>query len=513
MEHLQASPREMLSVSDSVQLGHAEETDVASQSMLPQPSEEHAQHWPGQFDAVSIQSLPPELLREVFSSYITLSYRPFRLAHVCRLWRQVAFASPELWVSLWVPYVPPSLGHRQADYVDVWRQWLSRCSGGWPLHLDFHVNRGGVFQPEPCLSPYLVDVLRPHSAIITSLDLILDITFASSDILAMPSGSFPSLRSLCIWFSSAETFPDESLVPRGGPSLTFTDAPGLRSLELSSLLKLWPNPQKFLQLNWTLLTLLDIRWMSDDDDATVHLLLKCTNLERLEVFIDPAWPYDYPMNERIKRVTFPHLRDIYLQVDSELYGTDEPFFECFRCPNLRKLKVEYVFPRCDCGLLLNRGFQRLSLGSLTELELEGACGDSGQLLRALRYAPALQTLHLVNSFVFTPVFYERLAELPITPVPRLRSLQVSPRGEEDFDRLENGIIAMLLSRWKAHGEGSDRLRNVCILSAHDEFRDHTPLLEDLRRIGMSVRLAPVHQPATTSESDSDDSDMDFDESD
>ena len=111
--------------------------------MLPQPNEEHAQHWPVQFDAVSIQSLPPELLREVFSSHITLSYRPFRLAHVCRLWRQVAFASPELWVSLWVPYVPPSLGHRQADYVDVWRQWLSRCSGGWPLHLDFHVNHGG----------------------------------------------------------------------------------------------------------------------------------------------------------------------------------------------------------------------------------------------------------------------------------------------------------------------------------------------------------------------------------
>ncbi|KAI5899282.1 uncharacterized protein SCHCODRAFT_02523570 [Schizophyllum commune H4-8] len=508
MEYYQANSREMLSVSDTAQLEHAEGTDAPL--MLLRSSENHADQWPGQHDVVSIQSLPPELLREVFSSYITLSYDPFCLAHVCRLWRQVTFASPELWVYLYVPYLPPALGHRQANYVDVWRQWLSRCSESWPVRLEFSVDGGGVQQPRSCLSPYLVDVLRPHAAIITSLRLTLDPTDASGDILAMPAGSFPSLRSLCLWFS-AEDFPDQSL-PHGDPSITFTDAPGLHTLELSSVVKLWPNPQKFVQLNWSLLTSLDIRWMSFDDDATVHLLLKCPNLEHLEVYVDPAWPYDYPTNERIKRVTFPRLRDIYLMVDSELYGSDEPFFECFHCPDLRKLKVEYIFPRCDCGVLFNRGFQRLSLGSLSELVLKGVDESSGRLLYALKYMPALQTLSVTRSFVFTPVFYERLAELPIRLVPRLRSLTVSlPRGEEDFDRLQDGIIAMLLSRWKIHDEGSDRLYNVCIGSGH-EFRDHTALLEDLQRIGMSVKLYPMHEAATTSESDSDD-DMDLDESD
>jgi len=86
----------------------------------------------------------PSLEMPPFDSGFEMSYplkkpgwgTPLRLGAVCHNWRQLAWATPNLWVAPWVELEPLTSSSRVESLPDLLREWLGR-SGLLPLTIFF----------------------------------------------------------------------------------------------------------------------------------------------------------------------------------------------------------------------------------------------------------------------------------------------------------------------------------------------------------------------------------------
>src|SRR5258708_4803368 len=91
---------------------------------------------------------------------------PLKLGSVCRKWRQLAWATPDLWTTLHIG-IKPSMMHSTAESLPgLLREWLTR-SGALPLtiyffHLpsDIRSHRADAFSVTAGLA---IDILNLHS--------------------------------------------------------------------------------------------------------------------------------------------------------------------------------------------------------------------------------------------------------------------------------------------------------------------------------------------------------------
>ncbi|KAJ7897022.1 hypothetical protein B0H13DRAFT_2338009 [Mycena leptocephala] len=99
-------------------------------------------------DACPILTLPPEIMRSIFSLYINsphigcmaMSERigrgPLRIATVCKTWREICLSHPALWASFRV--YAHEMYHSQIDaFIDFLRCWISRAQQ-LPLDISIH---------------------------------------------------------------------------------------------------------------------------------------------------------------------------------------------------------------------------------------------------------------------------------------------------------------------------------------------------------------------------------------
>ncbi|KAK7024022.1 F-box domain-containing protein [Favolaschia claudopus] len=289
-----------------------------------------------------VLTLPNEIISEIFlnvlppypecAPYLGL-HSPLNLTHICRKWRQIAFATPRLWRAL-------LLGP-----TDVWNDlqgvWVDR-SGCCPLSIavddgfkeEQMVYRGGEF----------LEAILPYRDRCEYLQLI------TTDFpLPLIPGSWPSLRHLDLDLSN-----DLDL------RLDLSDVPLLRSARLECA------SAHSLDLPWTQLTLL--RMHTIRLDQALDVLQKATKLRRCELDLEIDFGVDDEMLEAGPRVvTLPHLESLRLSGDGEPM-TDTLSY--FNLPALSILDVnEELLHPYPIGSL--RSFISRSSCSLKHVGIEG----------------------------------------------------------------------------------------------------------------------------------------------
>ena len=114
-----------------------------------------------------IHKFPPEIASHVFFQYSPpsaffdqdVSASPLDLGAVCRKWRQLSWATPQLWSSILIRY---SLGRyhysNESDFLQLLTEWLER-SACVPLTIRFEHSGRGWLLPES----RVINLLNKHS--------------------------------------------------------------------------------------------------------------------------------------------------------------------------------------------------------------------------------------------------------------------------------------------------------------------------------------------------------------
>ncbi|KAJ7045289.1 hypothetical protein C8F04DRAFT_1068359 [Mycena alexandri] len=201
-------------------------------------------------DAITyeIWTLPAEIVAQVFCWTLVPSRsqpkstprkEPWRLGQICRVWREIALSTPELWNTIEISTGP----HISDHYGERIRTILSRAAS-LPLAISFTLDDQCNFITDytSTISHFLTTIV-PHSHTWEDIDLS-SITPASLDALQLVHHQLPLLKFLVL---ALRTRPHD-----GKLSAVFNDAPLLRKVHLSNF-----GSQPFA-LPWAQLTSLDV---------------------------------------------------------------------------------------------------------------------------------------------------------------------------------------------------------------------------------------------------------------
>ncbi|KAF8150380.1 hypothetical protein K438DRAFT_2027209 [Mycena galopus ATCC 62051] len=263
-----------------------------------------------------VLTLPTEITSNIFINFLPVypacpplmgPSSPTLLTQICRHWRQIAVATPELWraISFDKDHVV-SL----EEQLDLYHIWLAR-SRSYPLSIKF-----GGFRDED--AEEVLKAIAPHRARWEYLDVEL----AASDTHAV-GGPMPLLRHLGL------TVYDEL-----EDVVTFSLVPLLRSIDLRA-----GTPSKFA-LPWAQLTSLTLQWASRDEYVEilqqtcnlVHCELDIVFNRNLDINLPPEHGIELP---RLESLTFSEAN----VPDSSRYLDD------FLVPALRSLRLSESYLR------------------------------------------------------------------------------------------------------------------------------------------------------------------------
>ncbi|KAJ7320705.1 hypothetical protein DFH08DRAFT_818965 [Mycena albidolilacea] len=202
-----------------------------------------------------VLTLPPEIVSEIFVAFLPTYpdcpptfglHSPLLLCQICRHWRAIAIATPELWRAIQIS-VSRESGKAVAQ-LELLKTWLSR-SGSCPLSINFS------FQT------YDEEILRTavlHSERWECADLLV-----FSRHLSLIQVAMPLLRHLTLGLN-LNPIPSE-------PITLFDHAPHLKQVVLATSFE-----KSLITLPWGQLTHLDAHML--DLEGCAEILCDATNL-------------------------------------------------------------------------------------------------------------------------------------------------------------------------------------------------------------------------------------------
>ena len=205
-----------------------------------------------------IHKLPPEIGSHIFclcmptphltvieSNYIKEAFpQALRLGAVCRKWREVAWATPNIWETLWIMVIPSTLRILATSLPGLIREWLDR-SGVLPLSILF--SQEGVSSTDSEKEEFqdaIIEVINVHSSRCRNLEVEIE---SGCDILQRLSGSMHSTQLFCLTLA---------VYGRRPPTQNF-------------MMKSMPFPKRLSLHNFSL-TSINIGW-----DNITHVHLSC----------------------------------------------------------------------------------------------------------------------------------------------------------------------------------------------------------------------------------------------
>ncbi|KAK7018495.1 F-box domain-containing protein [Favolaschia claudopus] len=266
-----------------------------------------------------VLTLPSEIVAEIFL-HVLPKYpicpplagpdSPVLLTHICRLWREIACSTPQLWRAI-------SLSSEEYKSLNPDCIWLSRA-GCCPLSIRINETYQGSRRD-------LLATILPIRVRCEYLQLRLDF---SCSALPTIEGEFPVLRHLDI---ELDDDPPEEV--------QFLDAPMLRSVVLEG----WA-ASCVTRLPWTQLTSLSLHAISFE--ACVPALQQATNLLDCRLDITENDTEDFPFHA--PPIVLPCLKSLKADTNESVDG----FLPSLTLPALSSLTV--------CGELLGQdGVQSL----------------------------------------------------------------------------------------------------------------------------------------------------------
>ena len=334
--------------------------------------------------------LPVELARIVFlfclpdAPFVTHHRReaPLNISGVCRFWRAVALATPELWSSL-----RPCMTSRESmrTAADTIGSWLSRCAPH-PFRLALSFDK--VDPPSECgleiIAPtYSLGHVEGLAARLSSflLSLRAEDLEGAREQLRFLDGDAERLERLSITACSSPASSFTS--PPLSKLQTFRSMPRLRSFTLrtdvafraSSFDVPWAQLTELTLCRHTPAFPLHSRWTKTHNADVLAVLRACPRLVSCTVYLHAD---SDALRTPAPTVHLPHLQTLRLDVDAVLGASsaatvDGAVFGALRAPALEALRVcgpvsgarGVAWPAAEFAALLAR-----CAGSLREVALE-----------------------------------------------------------------------------------------------------------------------------------------------
>ncbi|KAK7018491.1 F-box domain-containing protein [Favolaschia claudopus] len=255
-----------------------------------------------------VLTLPNEVIADIFVHFIPEypacpplggSQSPLLLTRICRLWREIAHATPKLWRAVSLPI-------RNPFPLDPKNIWLSRA-GFFPLAIRMNETDGHYDVDEWSLFAAIL----PYRLRCEYLELRLgyDVVY-----LASLESDFPLLKHLDLEFDEE---PDDKI--------EFSSVPMLRSAVLDGVAAYW------IVLPWSQLTTLALHTVSLNSCAPI--LEKVTNLS--ECSLDLRLYFNSENYIADPHIMLPRLKSLTANGDEPM----NTFLDSFTLPLLSKLNV------------------------------------------------------------------------------------------------------------------------------------------------------------------------------
>ncbi|KAF8161816.1 hypothetical protein K438DRAFT_307793 [Mycena galopus ATCC 62051] len=305
-----------------------------------------------------ISFLPPEIISKIFLHClptlripVSRRYGPLLPAQICRLWREIALQTRELWTDIH-PYA------RNMSVVDMMDLWTSRA-GTLPLN----------FWLESCFPErgrLLVEAAMRHHGRWGLLQLsIPSASYASLHTLA--DASFPLSHTLKLDIpreNQCGSLPETPHIEYSN-KLIIRDAPQLRKLELYASKHYFDFPVCLLEIPWGQLEgALAVTIKNDTWAESLSRLILCTNLTELRVFCEDFQDEDTPIPVPVEitgHTTMPFLHCLALH--------DSPYHDS---PYLAQLLDHFTLPVLD-SLTMSLSGSRDDFRRLQSLFSRAAC--------------------------------------------------------------------------------------------------------------------------------------------
>ncbi|KAJ7740079.1 hypothetical protein B0H16DRAFT_1890850 [Mycena metata] len=376
-----------------------------------------------ELDAITydVLTLPVEIVAQIFCWTLVLSrlqlkstsrQEPWRLGQICRLWREIALSTPQLWNTIEIIATP----HISYHYDERIRTFLSRA-GSLPLAISFTFDdRGDFFTDYTAPMSRSLATIVPYSHAWEEVSLC-NMTAASLDTLQLVHHPLPLLKSLGLDF---RTRPYE-----GKLGTAFNDAPLLWKVDLHNF-----GSQPFALL-WAQSTSLNIGACTSSALAdTLKWTPALVNLRiGTGVMIHAPLPL-LPSLPHLRSLVFPNLLP---------NPSLQKHFLSHLDVHLRQLKIAVInMAHFPLPLAHPASLEELSVAIKSEVLAGPSLLEDLATSSALRALKIIAERHQSNAatFLLRPLIY-RLTHDPEF-LPRLESLTIiileQPASEHLFDR-------------------------------------------------------------------------------
>ena len=340
-----------------------------------------------------IHRLPSELASQVFLFYKDINCPPtqktanpipysdslrslLQVASVCKTWREITFATPELWKSINIfAYAIPIPMH-----VELAEQWLARA-GVLPLSITVYCNKSSFVDDEvnpDDLSP-LFEVLRSHNAQWRELTLYLPMDF------------YPCFQGDLTGAPILETFrllPAEEHIIHQSHQLLLPNTPQLVHLEITSprLVDIMPQWDGLTHFEAEAILVEEILYLLQK--APLLVLCKAGGVNDLPAFGIPNEPITHPSLKELHFAPYFDLVAIRTLFDKMVLPALEHFVYIAPIP--------LNFPMVALCSLFNRSRSPLTEFTFIGYEEPGQFNDN-QVTELLEAVPTITHLQIKES--------------------------------------------------------------------------------------------------------------------
>jgi len=375
---------------------------------------------------------------------------PLHLGKVCRAWREIAWATPQLWktMSLSVPNIP------QMSMVDLVRQWLSR-SGQQPLSIslmfpNFPEELKGIHES----TSSLLDAIRDHSYHWRRMQLFIPETYL--DILLW-NVRLPLLETLKI---------HPIFQPMHILHIHLVNAPLLTRVEVDDM------HFQHLSLEWTNITFVGFTCILLEEYFPLLRLAPALTGCKFIMMVKGDDDYDCPT----EIFTHQSLRTMHIRPQGRPFFPDlDPFFSKVSFPSLVDFTYDSSlsdeFPLDSLLSLFDRSQCSITHFALVIHE-DGAPMDEQDLVLLLKALPSVTHLSLLNSdrdiLLLTNHFLRHFAESLQGKadefLPHLQVLKYEGWRSFDWEEVANMCHSRSIPRFPASdNDASKRIPKFAIL--------------------------------------------------
>lgn len=398
---------------------------------------------------LSLQGLPPEILSEIFISWLHLpstnssrTQNPILLSHVCGSWRAIALGTPRLWTH---PHLTLHTDQVTDNHRDILSEFLDR-SNPHPISLwlatypEYSATRDAY---------KLLDAVLPFADRVLSLALDLPnfAHYALQSTYRPMITKFPLLESVDIAVRNAGEKVDHFRTP------ILDAAPRLRELVLSggSVDGCDGYFLRCFALPWSQLTTLHAENVFNSPTQACHILCQCTSLERCSLSV-PTWHHGDTVHT-LPVSTLSHLYEMEIAFEGHAQGFSAFFFQPLQLPGLTTLDLTAPLGHDIREAMLYQTVLFDKVGTtLTHLRIINLHLNPVDVIPFLGALPVLVSLsfelcHVATDDLFFDALVYEGSISPIPLVPSLQHLEILEYGKDGSDITPAAVVRMVLGRW------------------------------------------------------------------